>query len=85
MLRLIGDETERLDRLVGNLLSLARIEAMALAPRRQAIDIGELLHESVHRLERMLTANSVVLDVSADLPLVHADHTLLEQLVDQPR
>ena len=81
MLRLIGDETERLDRLVGNLLSLARIEAMALAPRRQAIDIGELLHESVHRLDRVLTANSVVLDVSADLPLVHADHTLLEQLV----
>ena len=81
MLRLIGDETERLDRLVGNLLSLARIEAMALAPRRQAIDIGELLHESVHRLERLLTANPVVLDISADLPLAHADHTLLGQLV----
>ena len=42
LLTLVGDEAERLDRLVANLLSLSRIEAGALRPDRQAVAIDEL-------------------------------------------
>ena len=40
---LVVDESERLDRLVANLLSLSRIEAGTFAPDRQAVDLTELV------------------------------------------
>ena len=81
LLELVGDESERLDRLVGNLLSLARIEGGGLRPRRQAVDLAELARRCVDRLGHALTATDVVIDADADLPLVLVDHTLFEQVV----
>jgi two-component system sensor histidine kinase KdpD len=81
MLAMVEDEAERLDRLVGNLLSLARIEGGGLQPRRQAVDIIELVQLCTARLSRVLEGTAVVLDAAADLPLVFADHTLLEQVI----
>jgi K+-sensing histidine kinase KdpD len=77
----IGEESERLDRLVANLLSLSRIEAGAYAPVRQAVDIGELIDSTTARLGRLLTALDLRLDVADDLPFVHGDYTQLDQLV----
>ena len=83
LLTLVGDEAERLDRLVANLLSLSRIEAGAFAPERQAVDLDELLRERGRRLAAMFAASSVrlVVDVEDDLPLVDGDYTQLEQVV----
>ena len=41
MLNMVVDESDRLDRIVGNLLSVSRIEAGALLPERSPCDIGE--------------------------------------------
>jgi K+-sensing histidine kinase KdpD len=81
MLAMVEDEAERLDRLVGNLLSLARIEGGGLEPRRQAVDIVELVQLCTVRLSKVLAETGVVVDAPPDLPLVFADHTLLEQVV----
>jgi two-component system sensor histidine kinase KdpD len=83
LLALVGDEAERLDRLVANLLSLSRIEAGAFAPERQAVDLDELLRDRARRLASMFSAASVrlVVDVDDDLPLVDGDYTQLEQVV----
>jgi K+-sensing histidine kinase KdpD len=77
----IGEEAERLDRLVANLLSLSRIEAGAYAPERHAVDIGELVESTTGRLGRLLTAVDLRMDVGSDLPFVHGDYTQLDQLV----
>src|SRR5207248_6584127 len=45
LLAAVCDEAERLDRLVGNLLSMSRIEAGALKPERQAVAVDELVQE----------------------------------------
>ncbi len=50
LLDLVGDEAERLDRIVANLLSLSRVEAGALKPDRQAVAVDELIAERVRRL-----------------------------------
>jgi citrate synthase len=50
LLDVVVDEAERLDRLVANLLSLSRIEAGALEPDLQAIDLDEMLADRVSRL-----------------------------------
>jgi two-component system sensor histidine kinase KdpD len=81
LLSLVGDEADRLDRLVGNLLSLARVEGGGLKPRLQAVDLGELVDVCARRLQRTVPGAEIVLDARAGVPAVHADHTLLEQVV----
>jgi two-component system sensor histidine kinase KdpD len=81
LLDVVVDEAERLDRLVANLLSLSRIEAGALEPHLQAVDLGELLDDRVRRLGRLLRDVKVETTLPVGLPLVDADYTLLDQVV----
>lgn len=81
LLDMVGDEAERLDRLVANLLSLSRIEAGALAPHVQAVDVDELLTDRVRRLSRLLQDVEVTTHLPDVLPLVDADYTLLDQVI----
>jgi K+-sensing histidine kinase KdpD len=78
---LVGDEAERLDRLVANLLSLARIEAGGLQPRRRAVDLAELAQLCTQRLARALDSTEVRVSADPDTPIVLGDHALLEQVV----
>lgn len=81
LLDLVIDEAERLDRIVANLLSLSRIEAGAFQPRRQAVDIDELVHECLERLRRPLRHTSVQVCIPEAVPLVDADYSQLDQVV----
>lgn len=81
LLDLVGDEAERLDRIVANLLSLSRIEAGALQPDRQAVTLDELLAERVRRLSPLFRRVRVQVDTPVDLPLVDADYSQLDQVV----
>jgi K+-sensing histidine kinase KdpD len=77
----VCDETERLDRLVANLLSMSRIEAGALKPERQAVDMEELISDRLRRLAPLFGKVRVQVDIPPDLPLVDGDYTQLEQLL----
>jgi two-component system sensor histidine kinase KdpD len=81
LLDVVGDEAERLDRLVANLLSLSRIEAGALTPHRQAVDLDELVGDRVRRLPRVLRDVDVEVRLPELVPLVDADYILLDQVV----
>jgi K+-sensing histidine kinase KdpD len=81
LLDLTGDEAERLDRLVANLLSMSRIEAGALEPVLQATQLDELVTDRVRRLARAMRDVRADTDVPPDLPLVDADYTLLDQVI----
>jgi K+-sensing histidine kinase KdpD len=81
LLDLVGDEAERLDRIVANLLSLSRIEAGALQPDRQAVALDELLAERVRRLAPLFRHVRVQVDLPEGLPLVDADYSQLDQVV----
>jgi len=81
LLDLVGDEAERLDRLVANLLDLSRIEAGALQPNRQAVALDELVSDRVRRLSRLFRQVRIQVDLPADLPLLDADYTQLDQVI----
>ncbi|MGH9190802.1 MAG: ATP-binding protein [Acidimicrobiales bacterium] len=81
LLDLVGDEAERLDRLVANLLDLSRIEAGALQPDRQAVALDELVADRVRRLSRLFRQVRVQVDLPPDLPLLDADYTQLDQVL----
>lgn len=81
LLDLVGDEAERLDRLVANLLDLSRIEAGALQPNRQAVALDELVAHRVRRLSRLFRQARLQVDLPDDLPLLDADYTQLDQVL----
>ena len=81
LLDIVGDEAQRLDRLVSNLLSMSRIEAGAMSLQRQAVDLDELIRDRVRRLSRLFHQVRLVVDVPDDLPLVDGDYSQLDQLV----
>lgn len=81
LLDIVGDEAQRLDRLVSNLLSMSRIEAGAMSIQRQAVDFDELIRDRVRRLSRLFHQVRLVVDVPEDLPLVDGDYSQLDQLV----
>ena len=81
LLDVVGDEAERLDRLVANLLSLSRIEAGALTPHLQVVDLDELLGDRVSRLPGVLRDVEVDIRLPELVPLADADYVLLDQVV----
>jgi two-component system sensor histidine kinase KdpD len=68
-----------LDRFVGNLLDMSRLEAGALGAKPEILDVIELVESSTKRLKRRLSSHRVVLDLPTNLPLVLADPVLMEQ------
>jgi K+-sensing histidine kinase KdpD len=80
LLTLVGDEAERLDRLVANLLSLSRIEAGALRPERQEVALDELVADTVKRLDRLLSRRRVQIELPP-LSVVLGDYTQLSQVM----
>jgi two-component system sensor histidine kinase KdpD len=78
---LIGDEADRLDRLVANLLSLSRLESRPARFNLQLVDLDELVDGVVARQRRLVGSTPLALALHGDLPLVHVDHALLEQVV----
>jgi two-component system, OmpR family, sensor histidine kinase KdpD len=79
LLQTIREEAERLDRFVGNLLDMSRLEAGALGAKPEALDVADLVEASTKRMARRLANHRLVLFMPADLPLVTADPLLMEQ------
>lgn len=81
LLQAVDDETDRLNRLVGNLLEMSRIESGALHPARDWQDLGELIADVVERMRPRLADHPLALDLPADLPLVRISYTQIDQVL----
>jgi two-component system sensor histidine kinase KdpD len=79
--RVVLEEAERLNNLVGNLLDLSRIEAGAMHPEKGWYDIGWLVSEVAGRLHRMTSGHAVTVDVPEDLPPVEFDYVEIDQVL----
>ena len=80
LLDTIYDETERLERLVTNLLELSRIRAGALDVCRQPVDLRDLAQAAIRRLRPLARAHRIRLDVPSDLGDVEVDIEMMEQV-----
>ena len=81
LLDLMADEADRLDRIVGNLLSMSRIEAGALLPAITAVDMEELIESTTTRLARLFVHHPLSIEVAPELPLVAADPVQIDQVL----
>ena len=75
------EEAERLARFVDNLLDMTRLEAGALGPKREPVDVADAVGSALRRTGRLLAGHRVATDLPADLPLLRADFVLLEQVL----
>lgn len=81
LLTTILEETDRLNRLVGNLLDLARIRAGALTPTRQQSAMDEIVEIVLARMRSRLAEHVVTADLPASLPDVWVDPVQLDQVL----
>ena len=81
LLESIREEAQRLNRYVGDLLDMTRLEGGALNARMEWTDVRDVLAAAIERVERRLGARKLVRDFPAELSLIKVDAGLLEQAV----
>jgi len=81
LLELIDNQTDRLDRLVTNLLDLSRVQAGALELRNLPISVGDLVADALRGISHAEDVAPVMLAIDDDLPLVDVDHLLIGQVL----
>ncbi|PTS87129.1 sensor histidine kinase KdpD, partial [Caulobacter sp. HMWF009] len=77
----IREEAERLNRYVGNLLDMTRLEGGALRLRTDWTDVRDVLGAAAGRVTRRLGDRVLTRDYPAELSLVRVDGGLLEQAI----
>jgi two-component system sensor histidine kinase KdpD len=81
LLTTILEETDRLNRLVGNLMDLSKIRAGALVPAREPTAIDEIVDAVVARMRPQLAGVTLRLNVRPDLPDALVDPTQIDQVL----
>src|ERR671936_26781 len=81
LLRTVLEETGRLDRLVSNILELAKVRAGALVPAKEPTAIDEVVDAVLHRMGPRLAHVRVRTIFRPDLPEVPVDPVQLDQVL----
>jgi two-component system sensor histidine kinase KdpD len=80
LLDTICTEAERMERLIGNLLDMMKLESGGLALKREWVPLEEIVGSALTRLESRLTGREVLMDLPDNLPLMSVDPVLFEQV-----
>jgi two-component system sensor histidine kinase KdpD len=75
------EEAERLNRLVGNLLDMSRLEAGAIHLNCEDGDIEDVIGSALLRMHSRLQKHSIRTSVPENRPLAKIDFVLLEQVL----
>jgi two-component system sensor histidine kinase KdpD len=77
----IQEESERLNRFIGNLLDMTRLEFGGLAPNTSPVEIGEVVGSAIERATKILQRHRVEVEIAPDLPVLRLDPVLFEQVL----
>lgn len=77
----IVEESQRMTRLVANLLDMVRVESGALQVQREWHVLEEIVSGAVLRVEPRLGSRELRVDLPATLPLVALDDVLIQQVL----
>jgi two-component system sensor histidine kinase KdpD len=75
----IQEASGRLNRLVGNLLDVTRLESGHVRPNLDWCDVRDLVQTTVRLLERELSGRAITVEVDQNIPLARLDFTLMQQ------
>lgn len=77
----IEREADRLNRLVGNLLDMSRIEGGALKPEKEWYPVDELIHDVLGHMQPIVQGRVVQTHLPDDLPPVELDYLQIDQVL----
>ena len=80
LLDTIADEAARLNRLLENILQIARLDAGAVVPNRQWQVLEDIIGSALRRAQPLLDRHRVEVRLPPELSLLFADGLLLEQV-----
>src|SRR5262249_4450646 len=79
----VREEAERLNNDIQNLLDATRISRQDLQPKRQWVDVADIVNAAIERRAARLSEHAVVSAIQPDMPLVNVDPMLIEQALGQ--
>jgi two-component system sensor histidine kinase KdpD len=79
--RNIQDESERLNRFIGNLLDMTRLESGPLRLRTSRVDLSDSIGSALRRARKVLVAHRTQVLLEPDLPMLDLDEVLFEQVL----
>jgi two-component system, OmpR family, sensor histidine kinase KdpD len=81
LMRTIQEEAERLNRFIGNLLDMTRLESGPLQPRGELADLSDVVGATLQRAGKILADHRVEVELAPDLPMLALDMVLFEQVL----
>jgi two-component system sensor histidine kinase KdpD len=75
----IQEAATRLNRLVGNLLSMTRLESGHVKPKLDWCDVSDLVNVALKETAKDLARHKVSVEIAPGLPLVRMDFVLMQQ------
>jgi len=80
-LSVVEEETDRLTRLISDLLDVSRIESGKLELKRRDFDIAKLVKIVADKMQSQTSKHAIKLDAPDGTSLVHADPDKIEQVI----
>jgi len=81
-LRIIEEESNRLEELIDNLLDMSQVEAGALRIQKEPVQLRRLVREAVEMAQRRTETHWFVVDLPSELPRVWADPRRIRQVLN---
>jgi len=81
LMKTIAEEAERLNRFIGNLLDMTRLESGSISPNMEIADLSEVVGAALRRTASVLHDHEVFVHLASDLPMVQIDMVLMEQVI----
>jgi K+-sensing histidine kinase KdpD len=81
MMEVIDQESDRLNRFIGDLIELARIEAGELQLRPRWGTVDEIISTALTRAEPLTAKHRVETEIEKELPLVRVDNRAVSEVV----
>ncbi|HEV2693665.1 MAG TPA: sensor histidine kinase KdpD [Verrucomicrobiae bacterium] len=75
----IQEASARLNRLVGNLLDVTRLDSGHVRPKLDWCDVGDLVQTTVRSVKRELVGREIKVELAEKIPLARLDFTLMQQ------
>lgn len=81
LLQSIEEESGRMSRFVANLLDMTRIEAGTLKPKKDWVDVTDVVQSAVERIRKYAPGRVIETGIAPNLPLIEGDSVLLSQVL----
>lgn len=81
LLQSILQGAEQMNRFIGNLLNMARLESGMLKLNKDWCDIQDIIGVAAERLGTALAEHPLAIEIPENLPLVQAEYILIEQVL----